>query len=261
MIVLALVALLSSALMGYALSKPPPSSRVEVVEVSRVDNNKMEIVIRNRGSAPAFIKGVQLVLGPMSCGSNVCMPGLGFTKYEYDVELSNEKTKILHKNIIEVEKSQRAKSENLLGRIEELAKAAESAAEKQTPAMAEDVSGAMDLRRAYLQPKHFEVLTAKEAADELKNRYATVIDNDYYVELNKIYLQHLKIAKTPVLRLSYVVPENEVQKVRLDLNFVDKNMYLSACINSCAFQAYAILFFDETGAIRTSTVTFGFSNL
>jgi len=133
MVVLSLIALLSSALMAYALSKPPPSSQVEVVEVSSVDNDKMEIVIRNRGSAPAFIKGVQLVFGPMSCGSNVCMPGLGFTRYEYNIELSNEKAKVLHKNIIEVEKSEKAGTTGLLDRIKKLTEEREAAAEKQAP--------------------------------------------------------------------------------------------------------------------------------
>lgn len=88
MVILALIAMLSAALMAYALSKPLPTAQLDAMEVNGVDNDKMEIVLRNRGDAPAYVKGVQLVLGPMSCGSKSDTKGEARSKFRRQTDVS-----------------------------------------------------------------------------------------------------------------------------------------------------------------------------
>ena len=104
--VLSAIILLTSLLkdtLQESVNEKKRQSNLEVVEISTSKDTTLDLGLRNSGDLIAFVNGIQLVFGPMYCGSNVCMPGLGFTRYKYDLKLSNGKAEILHNASIEID--------------------------------------------------------------------------------------------------------------------------------------------------------------
>lgn len=183
---------------GSRANKDAPKSNLEVVEILTSNDSILDLGLRNSGKLIAFINGIQLVFGPMHCGSNVCMPGLGFTRYKYNVKLSNGKAEILHRASIEIDSKESLGKESRLDRLKEMMSELDSSTEAK-----EDEGTEVTIVQ---EPKYFEYLSPEEAANEMRSETTSSTIRSYSGGLGgfgdyEVELHNLTIKKTPVLRI------------------------------------------------------------
>ena len=234
-------------------------SQLDVLEIVSEGDSKLDLTLRNSGDLVAYVNGMQLVFGPMSCGSNVCMIGLGFTRYKFDVRIRNGRAEVLHHAAMEIESREKIDRTSI---FRELKAEAETMGRE-----THEVPSGPNVENKLQKPKNFEVLSPEQAAAELRNESTSMSDTVYTGDSSEFLsgkgfeLLHMTVKKSPILRTSLPINPNEVQRVKLDLEFLGKELYLSTCINTCSLKAYGLIFYDSDKVIRTSDFHFTFTNL